>query len=248
MHFRYPLSAVAEMAGLVITAFVIVAGADAYPGTIGTKFVEAGERLAGFVGFFIALVGTQGPSKVVRDEADTGTLEQLSICRPNLMCIIIARVMADTMRLIPILILALGAVAHISGIEISLPFIKVFVILLAIGVGMSGWGFLIASLVLLYERMGFLINLFSLAMLPLAILPMKDLPASISLAAAMVPFRWGNALLQGAIMPGAVGPESVWTSVLAPFLASSVATIAIGIAVFAYADRIARKDGLLGKY
>ncbi|HHY47591.1 MAG TPA: ABC transporter permease [Firmicutes bacterium] len=248
MQVRYPLSALAEILGLLIALLAAMTGMDVYPGRVVSPGIHRGVSLVGFVALFAALVGLQGPSRVVRDEADLGTLEQLCMGRFSLHEIIITRVLADTLRLIPILLFVLILAARISGTPVFVPLHQVSVMFLLTGVGMLGWGLMVASLVLLVKRMGFLTNLISLAMLPLVFLPAESLPGPVAILASTIPFRWSMMIFQRIARGRLLGPGVTGTGEIIWLVGTSLVSTAAGILVFKAADRSARMRGLLGKY
>ncbi len=244
-HLAYPVQAVSELAGVVFVAALAAYAPAGFPGDAGLASggLGAGARLAGFMMAFVALAGLQVVHRVVREESDVGTLEQLCLSPFGLPTIIAARCFADTVRLAPLFLAAVGLAGPLPGLAPRV--ISAAGAALLMNAGMLGMGFVIGSLTLVFKRTGFIANLAGIAMLPLALSPLEGLPAAVQRVASLVPFTHAVRLVR-ALMTEATARELLVGA--GALCASGAMWLLVGAGVFLVAERFARARGLLGKY
>lgn len=246
-HFAYPVQAVSELVGVGISAALAAYGPlgvdSGAAGIAGRAASQAAGRLTGFVMAFVALAGLQVAHRVVREESDVGTLERLCLSPVGLFAIIGARCFADTLRLATLLLATLALSCPITRLVPSLAVTLAAAFLM--NVGMLGVGLVIGSLTLVFKRIGFVVNLASIALLPLALSSLDSLPRLARHAASMVPFTHAVRICHAVI---GAAPLSALRSGVTGLFVSGAIWLCVGTGVFAAAEKLARVNGLLGKY
>ncbi|NPV52940.1 MAG: ABC transporter permease [Firmicutes bacterium] len=238
-YIRYPLQAIGEIIALIL-AFAFVDNSQG-GGSAG--------RAVGFAALFIAFIGLQAANKVVKDESDAGTLEQLYLACSSLPRVIFLRTLADTLRLMPVLLGVLAITEPSIGSRLPSRIGPVVLLSLLMNVGMLGIGFILGAIALVFKRIGFLANLASIALLPLALAP-GDMPAS-GLAGDMleaIPFTQALSTFRALLGNSSGAWSRLVSSSGALLLVDSAICFIIGLMVFRAAERMARDRGLIGKY
>ncbi|MFZ5924361.1 MAG: ABC transporter permease [Bacillota bacterium] len=246
-HLAYPVQAASELVGVGIAAALAAYGpigvASGAAGIAGRAASQAAGRLIGFMMAFVALAGLQVVHRVVREESDVGTLEQLCLSPVGLPALIGARCFADTLRLAFLLIAALALSCPITRLVPSL--VATLAAALLMNAGMLGVGLVIGSLTLVFKRTGFVVNLASIALLPLALSPLDGLPRLAQHAASMVPLTHAVRICHAAL---GEAPLSALRAGVTGLFVSGTIWLCVGMGVFAAAEKFARVKGLLGKY
>ena len=243
-HLAYPVQAACE----IITVVFIAVAAPALlegscPSYVSGIVVERPEKTVALVVVFVALIGLQSVHRVVREESDLGTLEQLCLTPIGLPQLIVFRCIADTIRMMPVVLIVVGFVSPRRQVIQTLAMVSVIILLM--NIGMLGIGFMLGSLTLIAKRTGFIPNLVSLALLPLALSSSNQLPKSVESLGSLVPFGQGIRIIE----PVLYGfPVSSWISGVVKLCVLSGLWFTAGIRCFMRAERFARERGLLGKY
>ena len=243
-HLAYPIQAACEIITVIFIAVAVPALREgSFLRGISGAALEHPEKTVALVMVFVALIGLQIVHRVVGEESDLGTLEQLCLTPVGLPALIMFRCAADTIRMLPVVLMVVGFFSP-SGQVVQILAI-VCVIILLMNIGMLGIGFILGSLTLVAKRTGFIPNLVSLTLLPLAMSSSNELPAIIESAGSVVPFTQGIRLMERALKSF---PVSSWVSDLMRLCILSALWLVIGIKCFVRAERFARERGLLGKY
>ena len=243
-HLAYPVQAACEIITVIFIAIVIPSFTEgSFPRGISGVAVERPEKITAFIMVFIALIGLQIVHRVVREESDLGTLEQLCLSPSGLPSLIMFRCAADTIRMAPIVLIVAGMVSprqQLGQILVMVP-----VIIFFMNIGMLGMGFFLCSLTLVAKRTGFIPNLASLALLPFALSPSGEMPYILKIAGSIVPFAHGVRLMEPTLKGS---PVALWIPDLLKLCLLSCSWLILGIRCFVMAERFARQRGLLGKH
>lgn len=243
-HLAYPFQAACEV---ITVGFIAVAAPSLLEGVsltgIPDAVVERPEKTVALMMVFAALVGLQIAHRIVREESDLGTLEQLCLAPVGLPSLVMFRCAADTLRMIPVVLMIAGLVAPRGHVAESLVMISVIILLM--NIGMLGIGFFLGSLTLLVKRTGFIPNLISLILFPLALSSPDQMPEIVQSIGFVVPFTQAVRLLEAAFYCACV---SSWVLNLGKLCALSGLWLTAGICCFRQAERFARERGLLGTH
>lgn len=243
-HLAYPVQAVCEVITVIFIAVAVPSLLEgSFPRGISGVAVENPEKIVALTVVFVALIGVQIVHRVVREESDLGTLEQLCLAPIGLPSLIVFRCIADTIRMMPIVLMVAGMVSQSQ--QVGWILVTVSAIVLFMNMGMLGIGFFLGSLTLMVKRLGFIPNLASLALLPLALSPSGELPQAAAMLGSVLPFAHGVRLM-GPVLKGF--PVTLWISSLVKLCILSGLWLTAGIRCFVMAERFAKDRGLLGKH
>jgi ABC-type transport system involved in cytochrome c biogenesis permease component len=243
-HLAYPIQAASEAIIVILIAIAVpslIRGKT--PWGVSGVIVEEPEKVVALVAVFVALVGLQTVHRVVSEESSLGTLEQLSLAPIGLPSLMVLRCAADTLRMMPIVLIV--AVTVTKGEQIGRVLVMMIATLLLMNTGMLGIGFFLGSLTLVAKRLGFIPNLASIALLPLALSPTGELPRMVEVLASVLPFARGVELI-GSVLQGSCAAE--WAPGLLNLSVLGALWLAAGIRCFVIAERFAKDRGLLGRH
>lgn len=243
-HLAYPVQAACEIITVILIAIAVPSLLEgSFPLGVSGVVVESPEKIVALGAAFVALVGLQIVHRVVREESDLGTLEQLCLAPIGLPSLIVFRCTADTIRMMPVVLIIAGIVSPSQ--QVGRILVMVSAIVLFMNMGMLGIGFFLGSLTLIVKRLGFIPNLASLALLPLALSPSGELPQAVEILGSVLPFAHGVRLMEP-VLKGF--PIALWISSLMKLCILSGLWLALGIRCFVMAERFAKDRGLLGKH
>jgi len=245
---RYALGSVADLLTFYLIFVGIYFSIRSVVGSISPEEARslASSQVAGFLAFYFSSMVLSSISNQLRQEADQGTLEQLFIASRSFIGIIIARLAAtftvDLVRAVPLfLLLSITA----NGLIRATPlFFFVFLLLL---VGVYGFAILLGGLTLLFKRTGQLPFLFQILFLGFGFASLTELPAGVNTIVSMLPFARGVTLLKG-IASREIMDVAVLSHDLIVLLINTIAYALVGSGFFLFAERLAKRKGLLGRY
>jgi len=243
-HLAYPIQAASEAIIVILIAIAVpslIRGKT--PWGVSGVIAEEPEKVVALVAVFVALVGLQTVHRVVSEESSLGTLEQLSLAPIGLPSLMVLRCAADTVRMMPIVLIV--AVIVTKGEQIGRVLVMMAATLLLMNTGMLGIGFFLGSLTLVAKRLGFIPNLASIALLPLALSPAGELPRMVEVLASVLPFAHGVGLI-GHVLQGSSAAQ--WAPGLFNLSVLSALWLTAGIQCFVIAERYAKDRGLLGRH
>ena len=245
---RYAIGSVADL----LTFYVIFAGIylsiRSVVGSVSPDEVAAlaAAQIAGFLAFYFSSMVLSSISNQLRQEADQGTLEQLFIASKGIIWIILARLAAtftvDLARAVPLFLLL--SVTARNTIQVSPAFFLVFFLLL---VGVYGFAILLGGLTLLFKRTGQLPFLFQVLFLGFGFASLADVPSELKSILAVLPFARGVMLLKG-IASGKATGLTLLSYDFVVLLANAIGYVVAGTVFFLFAEHLAKKKGLLGRY
>ncbi len=213
----------------------------------------AGETLAapllGFLVWHFTSLATMGIGETLREEAQTGTLEQMYIGPASsavlLLGGLIGRMLWGTLEIA----LVAAVLVPLLGIPIQFQFEAVPVFVLTV-VGLYGFGFLVGAATLVFKLTSSLPNLFINALIFLngALIPIDRFPLWLEVLARTLPSTQGIVVLRRVIIDQA-SLLDVWADgSLALLLVKSAAYFTVGLLLFRWAERVAKRRGSLGHY
>ena len=211
------------------------------------------ERLApallGYLIWFYALEAISNMSWTLREETNTGTLEQMCMSPLSPGLLMIGRTFSTLLS--TSVMVALAGISLMLLLDISLPLrieaVPAFMLTMA---GLYGFGYIIGGLTLIFKHTESFANLIQNALLFLngAFLPVDRLPPALEAIALLLPSTQGIIVLRRIILDNA-SLAAVWNDGSLIYLVlHSVVFFLGGLMIFRYCEHIARKRGSLGQY
>ncbi|MCB0127183.1 MAG: ABC transporter permease [Caldilineaceae bacterium] len=211
------------------------------------------ERLApsllGYAVWFYATVAIGTMAYALREEAQQGTLEQWYMSPVPPSVVQVGRTLSTFVVTTVTLLLIVVPLAW--GFGLAIPWrwsvLPIFVLIL---IGVYGFGFLVGGATLIFKQVGPLANMVQNMMLFLngAFLPVERFPRWLEGIAHTLPTTDGILVLQRLLF----ADESLWAlwqdGSLVRLLLNSAVYLVLGLMVFIFTERLAKRRGLLGQY
>lgn len=236
------------LGGLLTLAFVFL-GISFMIGDGQLEAEPMARFLLGYVAWMYAMSAIGDLSYGLRSEMSAGTLEQMAMSPLPLGLMLMGRVLASLL-VSTAEVLALSVAAR-RLFEVRIPMrwegVPVLVLML---VGVFGFGFVIAGLVLVYKQSGSFANLVQNGLLFLngSILPVDNMPGWLSGFAKTLPSTQGVVVLRQVVLEGR-SLAALWQDgSLVWLVVHSAAWFAVGWLVFGVCQGIAKRQGSLGQY
>lgn len=241
---RYPTELLSELAVIVLVFYGLFLGGSYMAGgaILGGRLSDI---IVGYALWTLSMmsVGTMGWT--ISNEAQNGTLEQVFLSPYGASLILLLRNMASIVISLLFTILTLFSVMAITGHYLFVSPWDIVPGLLMIA-SATGLGYLVASVTILMKRSQQLLNLLQFILLFLIMAPTATLGGSWRWLAIMAPFSPVVALLRSMMTQGAAllgtGNWLLWSVV------NAVLWLLIGLLVFAWAQKKARRRGNLSHY
>lgn len=204
---------------------------------------DAGQSLNGLVfGYIIwsfASSTYQSASSSIVQDTQTGVLEQLFLCPDGFIKLMSARVVAGALfGIVLLLVLALLAMA-LTNNWLDLNFPLLFLSLFAGAPALVGVGFAMSGLTLIFKRVETLAMILSIAFIGLVAL--DGLPFG---PASLLPFTPAVSLSRMLALDG-TSPALVEVGIVA---ANSLIYLILGLMIFRFCERQAKRRNLIGIY
>ena len=205
--------------------------------------------LLGYLTWFYAVFAISDMSQGIREETQTGTLEQMYMSPLPSGLLLTGRSVASLLISSTIVVLVGGILMLLLGIRIPvrLQGLPVFVLTIT---GLYGFAFLLGGATLIFKQVSALSNLLSNMLLFLngSFLAVERMPAWLENAARSLPTTQGIDVLRRVILDG-LPLAAVWQDGSLVWLTvHSALFLLVGWAVFLWSERVARRRGLLGQY
>lgn len=205
--------------------------------------------LVGYIIWFYALVAIGNMSWGLREETQTGTLEQMYMSTQPMGLLLIGRTLATlvlTTAEVLISMLPLVLLLHIH-----LPWTWEVIPLGALTLaGLYGFGFMIGGATLIFKQVESLANLFQNALLFLngTLLPVDKLPPAIEAFALTLPSTLGIIALRQVMFEGKSLMMLWQEGTLPALLINTLFYFVGGLVVYQLCESYARRRSLLGQY
>lgn len=225
---------------------------------VGISFFMAGGQpnpellasgLVGYLIWFFALAAISDMSWGIREETQTGTLEQMYMSPLPTGMLMLGRSVASLF--ISILMVGISAAVLVLVLGISLPMrwaaLPVFLLTMA---GLYGFAFILGGATLVFKQVEALANLMQNALLFLngALLPVDRLPGWMEAFAKTLPTTQGIIVLRQVILEGQSLAQSWQDGSLVALLINSTVYFVVGWYFFRWCENRARQMGALGQY
>lgn len=240
---RYPVEAIG---GIVITTSIFY-GLFLSARYIAGPNLQFGERLdaivIGYVLWSLVLFIMTDIAGGLQYEAQTGTLEQLFLSPFGAPRVFVVRALASLVLRLAVILSILLIIMTLTGSRLQFPPTLVFP-LCTILLGAYGLAFIMGSLALLLKRVQQLLGIFQFALLFLMATPTESWAGSVQVVRWLLPMTGGAGLLRDVMARGAAlnGPG------LALALLNGLVYFTVGLLIFHYAEREAKRRGMLGGY
>lgn len=225
---------------------------------VGISFFMAGGQpepellasgLVGYLIWFFALAAISDMSWGIREETQTGTLEQMYMSPLPTGMLMLGRSVASLF--ISILMVGVSALVLVLVLGIPLPLswaaLPVFLLTMA---GLYGFAFILGGATLVFKQVEALANLMQNALLFLngALLPVDRLPGWMEAFAKTLPTTQGIIVLRRVILDGQSLGQSWQDGSLVGLVINSTVYFVVGWYFFRWCENRARQMGALGQY
>lgn len=244
---RYKFNTISDILSYYFLFIAMFVGMKSFGSSMNVSPVSLGETLEGFVaGYFLWTVMVMAYSDTaysVINDANRGTLEQISMSSAGLHNILIVRSFTNLMTNLLICFLVLFSIMVTTNYWLD---IKMFQLILLILIGIFsilGIALIFGGLALIYKKVQSLLNVIQYFLIGL-LLPSSETLNSFSI---ILPFRPTIDKAYEIILGG----QSLFDTSLGEFaiiIGNSIIYFILGLAVFNYCTKVAKKNGLLGQY
>lgn len=205
--------------------------------------------MLGFLITFYAMEVISNMSWSLMNEAQTGTLEQMYMSPAPSGMIVFGRSLASLVSGSMQLVLIAIALILLFQIEIPIKW-EMLPILLITMVGLTGFGYVMGGLTLVFKQVGPIANIAQNLLLFTngTFLPIENMPDWMAGIAELIPSTQGIVVMRQVALDG-LTLSDVWNDGSLVFLiVHSVVFLILGWAVFTWCENIARNRGSLGQY
>lgn len=240
---RYPVEAIG---GIVITTSIFY-GLFLSARYIAGSALQFGDRLdaivVGYTLWSLVLFVMTDISGRLQYEAQTGTLEQLFLSPFGAPLLFVMRALASFVLQLALIVSILLIIMALTGSRLEFP-PTLLLPLLTVLLGAYGLAFIMGSLALLLKRVQQLLGIFQFGLLFLMATPTETWPGSLQLLRWLLPMTGGAGLLRDLMARG----EALNVAQFALALLNGTAYFVVGLLIFRFAEREAKRRGLLGGY
>jgi ABC-2 type transport system permease protein len=243
LFIRYPLEAVG---GIVITTSIFY-GLFLSARYIGGPSLQFGDRLdaivVGYVLWDLVMFIMTDITGRLQYEAQTGTLEQLFLSPFSAPVIFLIRALASLVLHLALIASIVLIIMALTGSRLQFP-PTLLLPLLAVLLGAYGLAFIMGSLALLFKRIQQLLAIFQFALLFLMTVPTETWTGSLQVVRWLLPMTAGAGLLRDLMARG----EALNLAHFTVALVNGIGYLAIGMLIFRFAEREAKRQGTLSGY
>lgn len=240
---RYPVEAIA---GVLITTLFFY-GLFLSARYIAGPSLQFGDRLdAIVVGYTLWSLVTFIMFDIaggLQNEAQTGTLEQLFLSTFGASKVFVMRTLASLTRQLVLILTILLIIMALTGSRLQFP-PTLLLPLLTILLGAYGVAFILGSLALLLKRVQQLLGIFQFALLFLMATPTETWTGWVHIVRWLLPMTGGAGLLRDLMARG----KALDFADFGLALLNGIAYFAVGLLIFRFAEREAKRRGMLGGY
>jgi ABC-2 type transport system permease protein len=240
---RYPVEAIG---GIVITTSIFY-GLFLSARYIAGPSLQFGDRLeaivVGYVLWALVMFIMGEISGGLQYEAQTGTLEQLFLSPFGAPRVFVMRSLASLTLQLTINLSILLIIMMLTGSRLEFP-PTLLLPLLTVLLGAYGLAFTMGSLALLLKRVQQLLAIFQFALLFLMATPTETWTGSLQAVRWLLPMTAGAGLLRDLMARG----EALDFAQFTLALLNGIGYFTVGLLIFRFAEREAKRRGMLGGY
>ena len=205
--------------------------------------------LIGFVGYIFFHMQTNRLFWGLLGEMQSGTLEQMYLSPlPSWLLTIGLQIASIVEAAISALVLSLF-IDLVVQVTIPLRWAAVLPLVLLVG-GSVGYSLILGGLTLLFKRLEILKELFQIVVLIFGgvLVPLERMPGWMATIARFLPLTPGVDVLRKTLLDGVSLGTLAGDGTLLWLVGSAAAYLVLGIAVFRWCERMAKRRGTLGQY
>lgn len=243
LFIRYPAEAIGEI--VVITA--IFYGLFLSARYMAGSALQFGDRLdaviVGYTLWSLVLFVMSDISARLQYEAQTGTLEQLFLSSFGAPLLFVMRALASLVLRLAVNLSILLIIMALTGSRLQFP-PTLLLPLSATLLGAYGLAFTMGSLALLLKSVQQLLVIFQFVLLFLMATPTETWAGSLQLVRWLLPMTGGAGLLRDLMARG----EALNLAQFTLALLNGIGYFTVGLLIFRFAEREAKRRGILGGY
>jgi ABC-2 type transport system permease protein len=246
---RYPFQLITG----IIASYITFMGV--FYGFQGLKIFDNPSYSPGFliIGFLIwqyAMVAVSDMPGEIMSESQTGTLEEILISVINPIHFLSARALADLLINTIWIIIFLSIISLTTGVFLHIPFFSTIIIFLFVIAGLYGFGFILAGLVIIFKQLGPIMGILNMIFLLFtgAIVPLDGFPNIIQCIAHTLPLTDGLKILRMIILEEKSLLYVIENGDMLRLTINSSIYLLLGVVVFKWCYKEARKRGVIGHY
>ncbi|MBD0362242.1 MAG: ABC transporter permease [Coleofasciculus sp. C3-bin4] len=240
---RYPVEAIG---GIVITTSIFY-GLFLSARYIAGPSLQFGDRLdaivVGYTLWSLVLFIMTDIAGGLQYEAQTGTLEQLFLSPFGAPMVFVMRAFASLVLRLAVILSILLIIMALTGSRLAFP-PTLLLPLLTVLLGAYGLAFMMGSLALLLKRVQQLLGIFQFALLFLMATPTETWAGSLQVVRWLLPMTAGAGLLRDLMARG----EALNLAQFSLALLNGIGYFTVGLLIFRFAERSAKRRGMLGGY
>ncbi len=243
--WTFKFNVVTEVLGL----FMVFLGISFFMGYGQFDMEAMASSLLGFIFWTYAIFAIGNMSFALREEQQQGTIEQMSMGVIPFWVLLFGRTLASLIWTTLVVSIGGGAITLGFGLDLGLNSKVIPIFLLSI-LGLYGLGYLVAGATLLFKNILSFTNLIQNILLFLngAIVPITFYPEWMANVTRVLPTTLGIENLRMVTLEG-LALHDVWLNGRLQLLTwHSIIWLAVGLALFLWADREARRRGLMGQF
>lgn len=242
MMTRYVFNTISSLTTMYIIFTLLFFGAK----SIGAGAMNLGDTLesmfAGYVAWMLALMGCTDLAWGVSNEAQTGTLEQLSLSPLGYRWVALSSLSFNFSFQVLFISVLVALMSLTTGQRIHLDLVSIVPVVACIYAQAVGLGLVLAGLALIFKRIQSFFQIVQFLLIGIFLIPWSRYPW-----AKFLPLAMGRHILQEVLMRGLrlgqVGGGNLMVLGLV-----TAACVAVGAACFSAAEMKAKEKGLLGQY
>ncbi|AFY57742.1 ABC-type polysaccharide/polyol phosphate export systems, permease component [Rivularia sp. PCC 7116] len=240
---RYPIESISQIVIVSTIFYGLFLGA----GYIVGSNLQLGDRLdsivVGYVLWILVNFVMTNIAGKIQYEAQTGTLEQLFLSRYSAVKVFLMRGLAYLTLEILKIILIIFIIIALTGSSLYFPPVLVLPFICVL-LGAYGFAFIIGSLALILKRVQQLIPLLLFPLLFLLTIPTETWTGNPKLFAQLIPMTPGAGLLRDLMARG----EALNLATLSIAFINGIIYFTIGLLLFRFAEKEAKRKGILSGY
>ncbi|GMQ61048.1 hypothetical protein [Vallitalea maricola] len=245
---RYKFNTISSVLSLYFLFIALFLGVKVFGSTMNVSPIKLGKTIEGFViGYFlwtIMLMVYEDTAYSITNDANRGTLEQISMTNQGLHKVLIVRSISNLIINLLICFVVLLTIMETTNYWLDINVLQLLIIILLGIFSMFGIGLIFGGLALIFKRVQSLLNVIQYFLIALVITGQGSLS---KLAASILPFRPSIDKVYATTLIGNKLSDYPASDYII-LIANSIVYFTIGLIVFNQCSKIARKRGLLGQY
>ncbi|WP_281814706.1 ABC transporter permease [Vallitalea longa] len=245
---RYKFNTIANILSLYVLFIAMFYGVKVFGNYMNVSPIELGETMEGFViGYFlwtIMLMVYENIAYSISKDANTGTLEQISMTDMGFRKILIVRSICDLVINLIVSFIILVFIMATTGYQLNIN-VGPLLLLIILGIfSMFGISLIFGGLALIFKKVQSFLNIIQYFFIAILV-PTKSMIGEVGIS--LIPFRPAI----DKVYDITLGGQKLYDFPISDYIiliANSAIYFIIGLIVFEKCSKVARKKGLLGQY